>query len=113
VDLVATSSVAHARLASRSDATFLKPRVAYNSSAVTDRRARENDAMHDQPFTPTGPPPPTGPDRRQRRRFRLPVAAALLGLAFAAAACSSGPSSPGVAGAGAGSPTTAAASTAN
>ena len=69
--------------------------------------------MHDQPFTPTGPPPPTGPDRRQRRRFRLPVAAALLGLALAAAACSSGPSSPGVAGAGAGSPTTAAASTAN
>ena len=68
--------------------------------------------MRDHPFIPTGPPAPTGPDRRQRRRYLLPLAAALLGLAFAAAACSSDPSTPGVAGSGGNTPTTAA-STAN
>jgi hypothetical protein len=64
-------------------------------------------------FTPTGPPPPTGPDPQQRRRYLFPVAAALLlGLAFVAAACSSGPATPGVQGASSGTPTTGA-STAN
>lgn len=68
--------------------------------------------MNDDTFTPSGPPPPTGPNTRQRRRYLLPVAAALLGLALLADACSSGPSTPGVQGAGSGTPTTGA-STAN